>query len=544
MEADAWCNHSSLGDTLIIAPPGCGKTELLARRAAACIRNEHLPNGRRILALTFTNKARDNLISRLIHHAGPSFRRRITVVNFHGLALHLYDRHRYVLSDEPRELLPDDRALRTIERQVFDDHNVARAAQQDIRVLIRDAKAGPYTDAEVVERLDRSGSAAALAYERRLQSESRMDHDDVLRFGLQIIQTEGVAQLYSERYAYVLVDEAQDLTRVQYDLVEPIGRNCTVFAGDRAQGIYGFAGADPAWVFDRIGDRRPARVLLNKSYRSSPAVLAVVNAVASALGGSALSSADPDAWEGRGTAYLAAFDDPAAEARWLINQIAHWQHEAASADPPRSITVGVLTRMKVGGRRDAFLHQAQTAGVDVETWDHPLHRPDVVQLLRRHLDGVLATVTDPRQQVEELYLRCVADVPVENANTLIDLRDAADELVDLVREDGLEALVDRIRIASDVDVPVGPGVHLLTGHTGKGQGFDKVVILGFEEGQIPSFFVKGRPDSDPEVREELALLHVMVSRAKEELVITVCRRTNGYIQAPSRWLPLIEPHLA
>jgi DNA helicase-2/ATP-dependent DNA helicase PcrA len=254
-------------------------------------------------------------------------------------------------------------------------------------------------------------------------------------------------------------------------------------------------------------------------------------------------SADPAAWAGRGRASLAVFDSPDTEAAWLLSQICEWQREAAAENPPRQIAVGVLTRMKVGGRREAFLKHARSAGLEVETWDHPLHRPEVVQILRRHLNGVLATVADPREQIEELYLRCFAEVPAENANTLIDLRDAADELVDLIHGEDLGTLIDRIRISSEVDIPVGPGVHVLTGHTGKGQGFDKVVILGFEEGQIPSFFVKGRPDSDPEVREELALLHVMASRAKEELVFTICRRTNGYLQKPSRWLRLIEPHL-
>ena len=70
MDADEWCHHPSLEHTLIIAPPGCGKTEHLARRAASCISDGHLPSGRRILALTFTNKAQDNLISRLTHYAG------------------------------------------------------------------------------------------------------------------------------------------------------------------------------------------------------------------------------------------------------------------------------------------------------------------------------------------------------------------------------------------------------------------------------------------------------------------------------------------
>lgn len=545
MDAEEWCELNSLADTLIIAPPGCGKTELLARRSAACIRSGFLPHGRRILALTFTNKARDNLASRLGYHAGAKFRAHVTVMNFHGLGLHLYSRHRYVLDDSVRELLPDDRAIKAIEQRALRAHNLPRGALTEMRLVLREAKSGPRSDVEVLRYIEDAGSAAALFYERQLQAESRMDHDDVLRFGLRILQNADVAELYAERYAYVLVDEAQDLTRVQYDMTESIGSGCTVFAGDRAQGIYSFAGADPAWVFARIHDRQPYRVQLEKSYRSSPQVLAVVTAIALQLGASPLVSADPDRWAGLGGATLACFDDQAAEASWLLDQIKDWQASALAEDPPREITIGILTRMKVSGRRDVFLDQARSADVAVETWDHPLHRPDVVRLLQRHLDGVLSTVPVPRDQVEELYLRCFAEVPPENATTLIDLRDAADELADQIHEESLRNLVEGIRIGSDVDLPVGPGVHLLTGHSGKGQAFDKVIVMGFEEGQIPIYFVKkNRQDSDPEVQEELALLHVMASRAKEELVFTICEEACGYKQKESRWLRLVEPYIS
>ena len=539
---EEWCSSSSLGDTLIVAPPGCGKTELLAQRATVCVRKGYLPQGRRILALTFTNKSRDNLASRLSEHLGPGFRHYVNVVNFHGLGLHLYNRHRYVLNEPIRERLPDNRAIQNIERQTFSEFGVHRAAQNDVRLVVREAKSGPYTDSMVLELIEASGSAPAMYYERKLRAESGMDHDDVLRFGLRIIQNREVARLYAERFAYVLVDEAQDLTQVQYGMVEPIGAGCTVFAGDQAQGIYSFAGADPGWIFDRIQDRSPTRVRLAKSYRSSPEVLLVVSAIAKELGASALTSADPAKWTGRGRVVVASFLDQRSEAEWVCKQIQIWQRLASKEDIPHKVSIGVMTRMKPGGRRDTFLDHATALGLDVETWDHPLHRPEVVRLLRKHLDGVLATVADPRAQVEELYLRCFGEVPAENASTLIDLRDAADELADLINEEELRELVSRIRISSDIDLPVGPGVHLLTGHAGKGQGFDKVVILGFEEGQIPSFFVKNLPDSNPKVKEELALLHVMASRAKEELVFTLCESTNGYHQSPSRWLSLIQRH--
>ncbi|HEU5152051.1 MAG TPA: ATP-dependent helicase [Iamia sp.] len=533
-----WLASKSLVDAIVIAPPGCGKTELLARRAAACVTQRLVRPGRKVLALTFTNKARDNLAERLSSHSGRGFRRHVDVMNFHGLGLHLYLKHRYVLDDQPRALTPDERALARLRRHAFNEHNVPRAAQQEVVATIRQAKAGAFSDDEVLNRLAASGSHAALTYEVALREADLLDHDDVLRYGLQIIRHPGVA---AARYDYVLVDEAQDLTRVQFDLVEPIGQGCTVFAGDRAQGIYTFAGADPAWVFDRIGERNPVRVTLDKSYRSSPEVLEVVSAVARELGGEALTSADPDRWANRGRAGLAEFEDLATEARWLIALINGWIDEYAERG--EEVTIGVLSRMKPGGRRDVVLAEAARVGLAVETWDHPLHRPEVVQLLRAHLDGVLATVADPVDQVEELYLRCYSDVPPENASTLTDLRDAADELADLIREAELRELIERIRVGSDIDVPVGPGVHLLTGHAGKGQGFDKVIILGFEDDQIPSFFVAGLPDDDPRVREELALLHVMASRAKEELVFTVCRRRSGWNKQPSRWLNLFEQHL-
>lgn len=538
-----WCNSVDLADTLVIAPPGCGKTELLAERAASLVRTETLPVGRRILAVTFTNKARDNLAQRLTAHLGPQFKRWVSVMNFHGLALHLYAKHRYVLADPIREQLPEERALRSIERSVFDELNLPRPAQNEVRLAVRNAKAGARTDAEVMAMLEASGLAAATAYEHALRADSRLDHDDILRVGLLIIREPAIAAIYAERFACVLVDEAQDLTRVQYDLLEPIGQHCTVFAGDRAQGIYGFAGAEPEWVFERIHERNPTVVKLHQSYRSSPEVLRAVSAIAVALGGTELTSAIPDSWGDRGQVTVASFPTPREEADWLRDLVRGWLDAAAHLEPAQRISVGILTRMKPGGRRDLLLETLQAHGIEVETWDFPLHRPEVVQLLNKHVDAVVATVEQPADQIEELYLRCFAEVAPENASTQIDLRDAADELVDLIGDDlALDELVHRIRVSSDLAEPVGPGVHLLTGHTGKGQGFDTVIILGFEEGQIPSFFVNGLPDDDPKVQEELALLHVMASRAKEELVLTICSRVRGYAQRPSRWLPLIEPH--
>ena len=70
---------------LVVAPPGCGKTELLAKRAKALV--SRLGPNQRLLAVTFSNKAQRNLRSRLLEVVGASaVRKYVTVVNFHGLA--------------------------------------------------------------------------------------------------------------------------------------------------------------------------------------------------------------------------------------------------------------------------------------------------------------------------------------------------------------------------------------------------------------------------------------------------------------------------
>ena len=106
----------------------------------------------------------------------------------------------------------------------------------------------------------------------------------------------------------------------------------------------------------------------------------------------------------------------------------------------------------------------------------------------------------------------------------------------------LAAAVATCRHAPAVDKAVTPGVHFLTGHIGKGQEFDWVVVLGLEEGYIPDFRAR---EEDGGVDEELRVLHVMVSRARYGLVLAAASTSStraGLVQAtPSRWLNDLEP---
>ena len=511
---------------LIVAPPGCGKTEVLAHRAAHQI--GLLKPNQRVLALTFTKRARANLEERLRSVLGQAqARRQVVVRNFHGFATQVVLAHGRTIGLRMDDLgMPKTSTMRrAMETAGGGD------AMYDAERLLAEIKRAPLSDAEVLEAIDqRQRSEPALLaakVERSRQEANQLHYDDLLRHAQRLLRIPAVARLYQEHFGAVLVDEFQDLSLQQFDISILSCTDRRTFAGDPHQGIYSWAGAAPAEVQAEIRRTCGDPIMLRESYRSSPMILETVNSISEQVDpGSGLVSAKPEEWPDGGCSAALVLQDQAAEASLAV-RLATSIHDA---EPEASI--GIIAR--AGWRRN-YIDRAfdEQTSVPVRRWDLAIEDPATVALIQATVSGLPrgATVNDARLAV--LGALDPADV---DARELID--DAFEALVQTGATTA-RAAVRSIR-QTDPKQVVGPGVHLLNAHTGKGQQFDWTLVVGLEEGHVP-----GRRNSYGDaLNEEQRVLLVMLSRARHGLIVTRARMSDGQYGMrsvdESRWWSAIK----
>ncbi|UVJ38023.1 UvrD-helicase domain-containing protein [Arthrobacter sp. CJ23] len=492
-------------DLLVVAPAGCGKTEALALRIQGLLQRGDVAGPQKILVTTFSNRARDNIRDRLGDYLPISaMRERVTITNFHGLAARLFRAHANVIDLNADLILPDGDWVGAHARSKGLDFNTTAALQKTLRVV----KQEPRTDTEVDSFLQKPGLEGALAVERLRVQEGRLTYDDLPRLAELILAHDAVADLYRAHFGAVVVDEFQDLTPQQLRIVNRIGYKRTTYAGDLAQGIYGFAGAKPIEVHSAIRVECTEAVEFSESHRSSPAVLAMVNAMGPLTGGSALTSADPASWPNAGLAAVAHHQTAEAEGEWVV-KVARALVSRAS-----NHRVGVIART-VGRRR--FVEAALVAeDVPFFRWDDGILDTDTARAIKSMLAGFdlkrYGAATD-----KMAFLRdASAFESVTDPRGRESLLDALSWCHDLLRDGASPQEVrGRVRVGDAITLISAAGIHLLTGHVGKGQQFDWVIIVGLEDGVLPDF----RATTAEEKTEEARVLSVMMSRARHGVVL-------------------------
>jgi len=273
------------GPLLVLAGAGTGKTRVVTCRIARLIARRTRPE--RILAVTFTNKAAQEMQERAAALVGRRTREKPEISTFHSLCVRVLRRHIRRLG-YPNTFAIYDRA---------DQESVARSVLREIKVPDSALRPG-----DLVHRIgrwktrsvkpDRAAATAgtdrehlaAVAYRRyqkALKAAGAVDFDDLLLLTEELFQGfPDLRRQEADRFDHLLIDEYQDTNASQYRIIKALAaehRNLCV-VGDDDQSIYGWRGAEVAHILRFTGDWPDAKIVrLETNYRSTHEILAWAN---------------------------------------------------------------------------------------------------------------------------------------------------------------------------------------------------------------------------------------------------------------------------
>jgi DNA helicase II / ATP-dependent DNA helicase PcrA len=323
------------GPLLIVAGAGSGKTRVLTHRIAWLIKEQGI-SPFEILAITFTNKAADEMKTRVEALVGP-VAKKMWVSTFHSACVRILRRDAQRLGYKSSFTIYDKADAERLTTYVLRDLNIdpKRFPPRSVHAVISQAKNDlvdfdTYGDrAQTI--YERRIAQVYKEYQRRLVANSAMDFDDLLMVTVDVLRTSpDVLAHYQNRFKHILVDEFQDTNKAQNELVLLLGKEhqnvCVV--GDSDQSVYRFRGADIRNILE-FEDAFPSAtlVVLEQNYRSTQTILDAANAVIA----NNLMRKPKALWtEQVGGELIERYyaEDEHDEARWLVQEV-HRLHDEA-----------------------------------------------------------------------------------------------------------------------------------------------------------------------------------------------------------------------
>lgn len=267
------------GPMLVLAGPGSGKTRVIIHRIANLIAQGTDPN--RILAVTFTNKAAQEMRSRLHDLHIPSGS---TMSTFHSLCARLLREFGSRQGIADNFSITDRSGQKSILQQVLKSLDVNPDEYRPDRILghigrLKNRLVSPQdVDAETVAGMPPELFQRIYTdYQRKLNAAAALDFDDLLMISARLLRDDPpLRNLLGNRYRFILIDEYQDTNPCQYGIARRLSqshRNLFV-TGDPDQAIYGWRGADLSNILTFEQDYPDARIVrLEQNFRSTPQVL-------------------------------------------------------------------------------------------------------------------------------------------------------------------------------------------------------------------------------------------------------------------------------
>ncbi len=561
------------GPLLVLSGPGSGKTRVITHRIAYILKQK-LASAEEILAVTFTNKAANEMkerIKKLVSTVPP------WMGTFHSICARILRKDGSILGISPKFVIYDDDDTLSLIKEILkelglDPKNFSPYA---IRNSISSAKNELLTPEDYQNYAKGYFQEVVIkvyfAYQKRLNQSSALDFDDLLMKTVLLLEKfPEVLEKYQNKFRYILVDEYQDTNKAQYTLTKLLSQKhkniCIV--GDASQAIYGWRGADFRNILNFSKDFPTAKIInLEQNYRSTKNILSAAKSVISQNRSHPVLDLWTENEDGVPTIVYQGRNE-VEEAEFVIRTA----KKLLSSN--QGFTLGnfaVLYRTNAQSRvlEEAFLREGlpyRLVGAtsfyqrkeirDTLAYLRFINNPADSLSFKRIINNpprgigpkALSEENNPkvssflesmgvlRQKAENLSSIAVIDLVLAETNYLSYLDDGSEEAlsrIENVKElrsvaaefPKLEDFLENVSLVEENFVPNRAtaskdernAVTLMTLHAAKGLEFPVVFIIGMEEGLLPHS--QSLTDT-AEVEEERRLCYVGITRAQKQLYLT------------------------
>ncbi|MDR3714765.1 MAG: ATP-dependent helicase [Puia sp.] len=571
LEANALATIRETRNTLVVAGPGSGKTELLAQKACYLLQTGTCPHPRRILAISFKRDAAFNIKERVNRRCGQLLSQRFDSYTFDKFAKQMVDRFRNGLLDPYKvpvdyELLVETRVVNSETENAFRSADYTYFNTHNVKGDFLTRTPLPHNVFDVDDAM-RQKAWAILAGEPG----PKLTFPMVMRLAQYIMVTnDPLRSFLQQTYSHVFLDEFQDTTFLQYDLLRVCfngsGVNYTA-VGDDKQTIMKWAGAIPG-IFSRyIKDHSAELLPLTMNFRSAPKLVSLQNyLVKHLLGKTDFAIPSPDWGGGPGEARMCFFESQVGEIRFLVDEIVSWVRKENL--PPREICI--LVKQTPPKYTQELIDALTSAGIQArdETILQDLLCEDVigyvVNVLTVIVSGRYGTHSDeafnflcninssyddlPLLRLKTKFIKFCDEHRGKYPGTTLTDKQLWELIIEIIKFAG----ISKIRIAFPqygqgrflekvvtdffkhlngyytttrdllpaLDAVLGKhSIPVMTAHKSKGLEYHSVIFIGLEDGAFWTY--NQQKDSDDN------LVFVALSRAKERVLFTFCSNRGG-----------------
>ena len=275
------------GPILILAGAGSGKTRVLTTRIGYLMKEKKV-KAENILAITFKNKEANEMRERVDETLNDEDTSVMWITTFHSCCVRILRKYINKIGYNRSFVIYDSSDQVTLVKDCLRELNYSEKAMDPKYIIsvISNAKDKLINPKQFREKYKNDFSKSKIAdvyalYQDRLKRNSALDFDDLISKTVELFREhEDVLDFYRNRFRYIMVDEYQDTSRAQYELVRLLaqGHQNICVVGDDDQSIYGWRGADIRNILEFERDYDDVHVIkLEQNYRSTQIILDAAN---------------------------------------------------------------------------------------------------------------------------------------------------------------------------------------------------------------------------------------------------------------------------